>query len=297
MTLAEYAQRLAEYEARVLSEGRQRAGPAPYLQEEESMYNEFEERLADDVRGLSEFRPYPEPRAERELLIETSFWIGPGGASTGLRAAVARVAARVWPAALPLLPLGLGQRPATRRGATTHRRPREAAAHALGSLGAWAESSVTPPKALARPEPRTQSGTGAPPRQRLAATAPWAHGPRAERAQIPRLEPRAAVTAGIHYDASNGLLHQLRGSKRCTLWPPSQRHNLYPSDKYNHGAKLSAVDPSAPNLTAVRRVATHRTTPDACQHPAAAHTARASTRPRAVVSRSTRSSPRRGASR
>ena len=101
MTLAEYAQRLAEYEARVLSEGRQRAGPAPYLQEEESMYNEFEERLADDVRGLSEFRPYPEPRAERELLIETSFWIGPGGASTGLRAAVARVAARVWPAALP----------------------------------------------------------------------------------------------------------------------------------------------------------------------------------------------------
>ena len=93
MTLAEYAQRLAEYEARVLSEGRQRAGPAPYLQEEESLYNEFEERLADDVRGLSEFRPYPEPRAERELLIETSFWIGPGGASTGLRAAVARVAA------------------------------------------------------------------------------------------------------------------------------------------------------------------------------------------------------------
>ena len=84
--------------------------------------------------------------AERELLIETSFWIGPGGASTGLRAAVARVAARVWPAALPLLPLGLGQRPATRRGATTHRRPREAAAHALGSLGAWAESSVTPPR-------------------------------------------------------------------------------------------------------------------------------------------------------
>jgi len=60
--------------------------------------------------------------------------------------------------------------------------------------------------------------------------------------------PPGAKT-GIHWDAVNAILHQLHGTKRVTLWPPSARANLYPSGKYNHGAELSLVDASQPNLT------------------------------------------------
>lgn len=60
---------------------------------------------------------------------------------------------------------------------------------------------------------------------------------------------------GIHWDSVNALLHQLQGSKRVTLWPPSARDALYPSPKYNHGAGLSLVDAAAPNHTAFPRFA------------------------------------------
>lgn len=58
--------------------------------------------------------------------------------------------------------------------------------------------------------------------------------------------PRGAWT-GIHWDSVNALLHQLHGSKRVVLWPPSARGALYPSSKYNHGAELSQVDAAAPD--------------------------------------------------
>jgi ribosomal protein L16 Arg81 hydroxylase len=60
--------------------------------------------------------------------------------------------------------------------------------------------------------------------------------------------PRGAKT-GIHFDSVDALLHQLHGTKRVTMWPPGERANLYPSTKYNHGAELSLVDFSEPNLT------------------------------------------------
>ena len=60
--------------------------------------------------------------------------------------------------------------------------------------------------------------------------------------------PGGAKT-GIHYDATDALLHQLYGTKRVTLWPPGERANLYPSSKFNHGAELSLVDFAAPNAT------------------------------------------------
>ena len=136
ITLGEFARMVATHAKRVLQLGRVDAGPAPYLQEDESLFDEYSELLLPDVMHLP-YRPHvTSSGAGRDARMETAFWMGPSGARTG-----------------------------------------------------------------------------------------------------------------IHWDSVDGLLHQLHGAKRVRLWPPSARESLYPSSRYNHGAELSLVDASSPNLT------------------------------------------------
>ncbi|MEO0869724.1 MAG: cupin-like domain-containing protein, partial [Cyanobacteria bacterium J06642_11] len=54
----------------------------------------------------------------------------------------------------------------------------------------------------------------------------------------------AGHTSYLHYDPMDGTLVQLVGSKRITMFPPSQLYNLYPFSIWNHfihGAKRRAV--------------------------------------------------------
>lgn len=50
--------------------------------------------------------------------------------------------------------------------------------------------------------------------------------------------------SGLHYDAADGTLMQLHGSKKVVLFPPSQLYNLYPFPLYIHlryGLRLRSV--------------------------------------------------------
>lgn len=65
----------------------------------------------------------------------------------------------------------------------------------------------------------------------------------------------------LHYDAMDGTLMQLHGSKRVVLFPPSQTFNLYPYPFYAHlryGLKLrswfSRVYPDQPDFQAFPRL-------------------------------------------
>ena len=170
LTLAEYARLQATYEQRLAQLGYERAGPAPYLQEDETLFSEHEERLLPDVASFP-FRPY----------------------LTDVDASDDRIAAH-------------GGDPAdVVRGAGWMRR---------APFGVETE------------------------------TAFW-------------MGPANART-GIHWDSIDALLHQVVGSKRITLWPPSARRDLYVSSKYNHGAELSDVDAALPNLTRFPRFANAR---------------------------------------
>ena len=71
----------------------------------------------------------------------------------------------------------------------------------------------------------------------------------------------------LHYDAMDGTLIQLHGSKQVILFPPSQTANLYPYPFYahlRHGLKLrswfSRTYPNRPDFQAFPRLRT------ACQH-------------------------------
>ena len=92
-----YAKLLTGYEERVKRHGREAAGPAPYLQEDESLFADHEDRLLDDVERFP-FRPYrsrapasggggrtaadaPPPPG---VVTETAFWMGPTNARTGI---------------------------------------------------------------------------------------------------------------------------------------------------------------------------------------------------------------------
>ena len=57
LKLSEYARLLQNYEERVRTLGRESAGPAPYLQEDETLFATHEERLLPDVRHFP-FRPF-----------------------------------------------------------------------------------------------------------------------------------------------------------------------------------------------------------------------------------------------
>ena len=92
MTLAEYAKLLTAYGQRRSRLGPQRAGPAPYLQEDETLFEEFRSVLLLDVAGFP-FRPSVSPPAgwrpftpvgDAGERYETAFWIGPAGARTGI---------------------------------------------------------------------------------------------------------------------------------------------------------------------------------------------------------------------
>ena len=146
LRLSQYAHLLEIYADRARRLGAERAGPAPYLQEDEALFAEHEALLLPDVAHLP-FRPYLQDAADPAnhasgMDTETAFWMGPANARTG-----------------------------------------------------------------------------------------------------------------IHWDSVDAILHQLHGTKRLTLWPPAARPDLYPSQKYNHGAELSSVDAAAPNLTAFPRFA------------------------------------------
>ena len=151
VTLNQFAKLVAHHNERIRDHGGDlaAAGPAPYLQEDESLFDEFSYLLMPDVMNLP-FRPFVE-RSRDEAFTEGmdlshALWIGPTGARTG-----------------------------------------------------------------------------------------------------------------IHWDSVDALLHQIHGMKRVMLWPPSARSFLYPSAKYNHGAELSDVDASYPNLTRFPRFAQART--------------------------------------
>jgi lysine-specific demethylase 8/hypoxia-inducible factor 1-alpha inhibitor (HIF hydroxylase) len=67
----------------------------------------------------------------------------------------------------------------------------------------------------------------------------------------------------LHYDAMDGTLIQLHGSKRVVLFPPSQTSNLYPFPFYAHlryGLRLrswfSRVYPDQPNFQAFPKLKT-----------------------------------------
>lgn len=71
--------------------------------------------------------------------------------------------------------------------------------------------------------------------------------------------PRGHIEC-LHYDAMDGTLIQLHGSKRVVLFPPSQTFNLYPYPFYAHlwhGLKLrswfSRVYPDCPDFRAFPR--------------------------------------------
>ena len=155
LQLSQYAKLLQVHAERAKRLGAARAGPAPYLQEDESLFAEHEALLLPDVQHLP-FRPYL----------------------------------------------------------------------------------------------RRQAADGAPPDEKGAAAA--AAGIETETAFW--MGPANART-GIHWDSVDAILHQLHGTKRLTLWPPSARPDLYPSPKYNHGAELSLVDAAAPNHTRFPRYA------------------------------------------
>ena len=163
LRLGQYAKLLAVHEQRAKRLGAAAAGPAPYLQEDESLFAENEELLLPDVEHLP-FRPY---------------LTAPGSATA----------------------------PPSRRG--------RRAAVGGGRLPAEAGTETE--------------------------TAFW-------------MGPANART-GIHWDSVDAILHQLKGTKRITLWPPGARPDLYPSTKYNHGAELSQVDAASPNLTRFPRFA------------------------------------------
>ena len=162
LTLAQYAALLSTYERRVATLGREHAGPAPYLQEDESLFADNEEILLADVGGFP-FRPF---------LVDAVPSAGAAAAAPARRAP---------------------------------------------GRGAWRRTGV-----------QTE-------------TAFW-------------MGPTNART-GIHWDSVDALLHQIHGTKTLTLWPPSSRDDLYVSSKYNHGAELSLVDATAPNLTRFPRFA------------------------------------------
>jgi hypothetical protein len=152
LRLSQYARLLQVHAERAQRLGAERAGPAPYLQEDETLFAEHEALLLPDVAHLP-FRPY---------LHRT------GGGAASRRVAVP-------------------------------------AAEDAAAAGTETE------------------------------TAFW-------------MGPANART-GIHWDSVDAILHQLHGTKRLTLWPPSARADLYPSGKYNHGAELSLVDAAVPNHT------------------------------------------------
>jgi len=55
--------------------------------------------------------------------------------------------------------------------------------------------------------------------------------------------PRHTIT-GLHADTeAMNVLHQMHGSKTVWMLPPSEHHNLYPSEKYDNGATNFEVDP------------------------------------------------------
>ena len=67
----------------------------------------------------------------------------------------------------------------------------------------------------------------------------------------------AGHTTCLHYDAFDGTLMQLHGSKRLVLFPPSQLYNLYPfslSAHLRHGLKVrstySQIYPDKPDFAA-----------------------------------------------
>jgi len=146
VNLAQFASLIAQHSNAVQAFGGdiRAAGPAPYLQEDEHLFDDYYDMLMPDVAHLP-FRPYLDHAATSEMDISHALWIGPPGARTG-----------------------------------------------------------------------------------------------------------------IHWDSVNAVLHQVMGTKRVTLWPPSARPMLYPSAKYNHGAELSQVDASQPNLTRFPRFAGSR---------------------------------------
>lgn len=53
----------------------------------------------------------------------------------------------------------------------------------------------------------------------------------------------AGARTGLHADLDPfNVLCQVVGKQQVTLWPPGQRHLLYPGPKYDRGAELSEVD-------------------------------------------------------
>lgn len=60
--------------------------------------------------------------------------------------------------------------------------------------------------------------------------------------------PSGTVT-GLHKDDSNNFLAQLYGSKQVVLFSPADEPYLYPSRKYDYGARLSQVDLEAHDAT------------------------------------------------
>lgn len=59
----------------------------------------------------------------------------------------------------------------------------------------------------------------------------------------------AGTVTGLHKDDSNNFLAQSYGSKKVVLFPPADEPYLYPSRKYDYGARLSQVDIEAPDET------------------------------------------------
>lgn len=58
----------------------------------------------------------------------------------------------------------------------------------------------------------------------------------------------AGTITGLHKDDSNNLLAQLYGRKKVILFSPKNDPFVYPSRKYDYGARLSYVDAEAPDL-------------------------------------------------
>jgi len=58
----------------------------------------------------------------------------------------------------------------------------------------------------------------------------------------------AGTVTGLHKDDSNNILAQLHGRKRVLLYAPRNERWIYPSRKYDYGARLSRVDAEAPDL-------------------------------------------------
>ena len=112
LTMAEYTKLLTRYEVRVAELGREHAGPAPYLQEDEALIAENGHTLLGDVLGLP-YKPFLRPAhapteetrdhhtqqhlqlssggysphggwARAGVQTETAFWMGPTNARTGI---------------------------------------------------------------------------------------------------------------------------------------------------------------------------------------------------------------------